>query len=223
MDYWIKLSNEFIVSATLAAVEAYCYGDGKQKPALETFGYIWGYKKETESQIVFYVDQLALSIAARRDADSVVPNGQSAILKSNFMDTLSPHKRLLGDFHTHPYKNMNEVKKAGMGYHFSKADFISGRADDLAWKRSGNSPIMLVITICKIKRVHFSNGKAISDNIFSFNVGEFRIWITASVGYMEEGKRQFTNSDQGNRRDHRTFLDLNPIYWNETGQREQPT
>ncbi|QXX73730.1 hypothetical protein MHY1_00528 [Methylovirgula sp. HY1] len=44
----IKISDSLLETMALAAIEAYCLGDGqkgKQRQKLETYGYIWGTKK----------------------------------------------------------------------------------------------------------------------------------------------------------------------------------
>jgi hypothetical protein len=48
-EFVVSLSERLVESVTLAALEAYVLGDGRpgrrHRPAVETFGYVWGYGK----------------------------------------------------------------------------------------------------------------------------------------------------------------------------------
>lgn len=222
MDYWIRVSENFIVAATLAAAEAYCYGDGRGHNKLETIGFVWGYKRVKGDKAIFFLDRLSISLSAERETASVATNTEALKLKRNFMEVLQPQYTLLGDLHTHPYEDASEVARIG-GQDFSDGDYQALLSDDLLWLTSDNTPLMLAITVCRMKRVRASVGRYISDNIFQYNIGEFRMCINASAGYLDGGTRRCTKSVQRNARAHRTYLDLNPIFWNETGQREQPS
>lgn len=213
----IKISDNLLESMTLAAIEAYCLGDGRSKELtkLETLGYLWGFKKISEEETVFLLDRMSLSLSAKRDRNSVTPNHKAVEIKNSVVERWSPHLSLLGDFHTHPYENLQEVNSC-KGFEFSEGDISFLLNDDFLWEKSDQTPINLAITICELGRVHSKwGGDWIRNNIWQYDIGEFRLWINANVGYLDDdGDRQHT----GNKRS-KTILDLNTRFFNEKGDR----
>jgi hypothetical protein len=198
----VCLSDRLVEGMTLAAVESYALGDGRRRkqmdPSVETYGYVWGYKSVRENETVFFLDRMSISLSSRRAPDSVIPDERAAKLKSNLMQLWSPHLSLAGDFHTHPYKDLAEVKSA-KGWGFSEDDIAAFDADDLLWEKSGDTPVNVVIAISKLGRVHESFGShAESDTVSRYDVGEFRFWIGVNVGYIEDGERKQSFRDGGN-------------------------
>jgi hypothetical protein len=203
----VYISENLMESMTLASIEAYCLGDGRRsdKNMLETLGYIWGYKKAERDQDIFFLDRMSLSLSARRTKNSVEQHERAAELKNDVVNKWSPHVTLYGDFHSHPYSNIEEVK----------SEFIS---NDYVWKKSSDMPIMLVLTICRMERVRESSGaKRERANLWRFDVGEFRCWLNAAVGYMENRKR----CHSGNKHSH-VQLNLYRHFLNQSGDRIDP-
>ena len=113
MDYSVRISDEVLESMSLAAIEAYCLGDGKKKnkEKIETLGYMWGFRRIEEEHTVFFVSKLSISISALRNSSWVAPNPHALTLKNALVKRWSPQLTLLGDFHTHPYDDLNDVKR----------------------------------------------------------------------------------------------------------------
>jgi hypothetical protein len=201
----------------MAAIEAYCLGDGQRSPRkeLETFGYIWGSKRESKDEIVFHLEKASVSISAKRTNESVMPHISAARLKNEVMRRWAPHRTMLGSFHTHPYATLDEVKQIA-GYEFSDPDFDLFHHDDFLWEQSGQSPIHFAMTICKLGRVRETRGGDwLRPNIWQFDVGEFRLWLNVCVGSLDDhGNRCLT----GNKRSA-AYLDLNTRFFNEAGDR----
>ena len=192
MNFTITISDAALRTITLATLEAYVLGDGRprktdsERTKLETLGYLWGFSREdSEGTIHFHIDLMSLSISAERSPDSVTPNEQAVRLKSELMDRWAPHLTLVGDFHSHPYGNLTEVRDIS-GFDFSDADETSFLADDFLWEQANGQPIMLAMTICKLARVHEKlAAENIRSNIATFDVGEFRFWLNAAVGFLD--------------------------------------
>jgi hypothetical protein len=203
MQYLVRVSPQLLESMTLAAIEAYCYGDGAggsdDNPlthvAKETLGHIWGFRKIERDRTIFFLDRMSLNISATRGADSVFDlNNRAARLKNDVVKFLSPELSLLGDFHTHPHPNMSEtvVRREGL-YQFSPEDFKSFIADDLIWESSNNNPVMLVITICERRRANTDVLGYPHWNIATYPIGQFRFWISAVVGFLAGGRGSTRN------------------------------
>ncbi len=74
---------------------------------------------------------------------------------------------------------------------------------------------MLAMTVCRMKRVREHYGEQVRDNVCSYAVGEFRFWLNASVGYLDDkGKRAHTGNKHS-----KVFLDLNSRFFNLAGDR----
>lgn len=220
MKFAVRVSDSFLDAMTLSAVEAYCMGDGRKGKSdqLETFGYVWGFKKETEGGSVFFLERLSLSLSAKRTSGSVTPNREAAKLKNEIVARWAPHLTMLGHFHSHPYRNFSEVK-AIRGYDFSPDDFDLLRYDDFFWESSGNTPIMIAITVCKLDRVHDTlDLKYLRDNVCQYDVGEFRFWINISVGFLQDGARNVTGNTHS-----KAAWDLVPRFYNSYGDRVRST
>ncbi|WP_288586575.1 hypothetical protein [uncultured Methylobacterium sp.] len=210
MFYRVLISNDALGSMALAAIEAYCRGDGRPtgRKGLETLGYVWGHKKISDDSIIYNVSKISVSLSATRHRDWVRADPEAGDLKNSFMERWSPELSLLGDFHTHPYASIDEVKEVS-GFEFSDADFKSLESDDWLWEKTGNAPLMLAITICRVQRVHLSQGDQVRNNVGSFSVGEFRFWVNAAVGSLDGEERTCT----GNKRSP-VFLDLHSRFFN---------
>ncbi len=171
---------------TLASLEAYALGDGyRKRKRLETLGYLWGYRRQDTSKAThFHVDTMSLSISAERSPNSVSPNEKAVRLKSALMDRWAPHLTLVGDFHSHPYKDRKQVEEM-KGYEFSDQDVKTFLEDDFLWGQSGDWPLMLAMTICRLNRVHEKQGAEQTRwNVGRFDVGEFRFWINCAAGFL---------------------------------------
>ena len=56
-------------------------------------------------------------------------------------------------------------------------------------------PIMLIMAVTKIQKVHQSLLEVEQANRWMFNVGELRFWLYVGVGKEEKGKRTFSEED----------------------------
>ena len=212
----VKISSQFLEAVTLAAIEAYCYGDkpGRRWRPVETLGYIWGFKKHDGNEVVFFLDRMSISISSTRGRDSVDPNPEAAILKNEVVLRWSPHLALLGDFHSHPYRTLKDVTAIN-GFEFSDRDFAAFLDDDLTWRESGNNPVMLAITICRLDRVRENFGERIRSNVHRFKVGQFQFWINVAVGYVDtQGNRCHTGNSHS-----KAALDLDQWIYNPASDR----
>ncbi|WP_219321152.1 hypothetical protein [Methylovirgula sp. HY1] len=170
-----------------------------------------GHKKEVcDENVIYHLERASVSISAERTTESVKPNNDAAFLKSQLVELWSPHLSMLGDFHTHPYDSIDEVKNI-RGYEFSEIDYDSFIKDDFLWEKARGNPIMLVMTICRLRRVRLTgDGKQLASNIWTFDAGHFRFWLNAEIGYENEEKKRVISTFQ----DH-VFLDLNSKFYND--------
>jgi hypothetical protein len=207
--YHVRISAHLLEAMTLAAIEAYCYGEkpGRKWRPVETLGYTWGFRKAETDETFLFLDRMSLSISSLRARKSVEPNPEAQKLKNEVVTRWSPHLTMLGDWHTHPYRNLTELKDQN-GFDFSPEDFGHFLSDDLIWEQSGSNPVMLVIAICRMDRVRENAGRRPRSNVCHYAVGQFGFWINVVVGFVDAaGRRHHT----GNRNSKATLdIDLWP-------------
>ena len=146
----------------------------------------------------------------------------SAKLKNEIIERWSPHLTLLGDFHTHPYANLQAVMSARDGdgpkggFHFSAADRESFHGDDFLWEVSGDTPVNIVMTICRMGKVKESYGAtSVKNHIWQYDVGEFRFWLTINIGYIDEDEERYLTVET----DDEVYLELDSRFYNYAGDR----
>ena len=211
--FLIKISDGLLETMTLAAIEAYCLGDGRKKAdQLEAHGLIWGYVKDTEDQKVFYLDRGSVSISAQMHNEWVKPKPEEIELKDFIVTRWAPQLTLLGTFHTHPYADLDDVASS-KGYEFSEGDYDYMRDGGTIWERAGGSVVHLAMAMCKLKSVHSkTEGKWIRNNVWQYDVGNYRFWINACVGYTDEDEQILTANTRSE-----AVLDLGTRFYNQSG------
>ena len=196
-NYRVKLATSLLESMTLATVEAFSFRGPRSssKTGVETYGYVWGSKKPFPGgDIVFFLDKLSVSLSAKRAALSVEPNRRAGKIKDELFKLLAPHQTLLADFHSHPYATTKAVMQ-NENFEFSKMDFDDFLDDDFLWESADNTPIMLVQTVCRRERSTAGDMGWKRQNVFHFDVGEYRFWVNATVRYLDgRGKRRHTGN-----------------------------
>lgn len=196
-NYRVKLATSLLESMTLATVEAFSFRGPRSssKAGVETYGYVWGSKKAfPNGDIVFFLDKLSISLTAKRAALSVEPNRRAGKIKDELFKRLAPHQTLLADFHSHPYPS-NKAVTQKVGFDFSELDFDDFLDDDFLWESADSTPIMLVQTICLRDRSTAADMGWKRRNVFHFDVGPYRFWVNAVVGYLDgRGKRRHTGN-----------------------------
>lgn len=223
MEFRVRISPELMESMTLAAIEAYCFsrpgrksknGAVKKKYTHEeTLGYLWGQRRVEKGRTFIHLERMSVSISASRAPDSVVPNEKAARLMNDVVKRWSPQLSFLGDFHSHPYNDLAEVKKHS-GYEFSQDDYQYLMDDDFSWKAASNRPLMIAVTVCRLGKVTASELTYIRSNICKYAIGEFQFWVNAAVGYIQHGERCIT----ANKRSDVT-LDAGNWYMNDASVR----
>lgn len=213
VSYRVRMSDRFLESAVLAAIEAYCYGT-PDDTAVETLGPIWGFRRRYEDEEIIFLDRVAVSISAERRSSWVRPRQEATILMTGVMERLAPEMTLLGSFHSHPYNDRREVASV-TGYEFSEGDFRFFLTDEYLWSHNPLGPVMVVITICRLERVHDSDARKVRPNVTQFDIGQFRFWINVVAGYFDaNGEPRCTRNKYSP-----VWVDLNSRFFNYSGDR----
>lgn len=125
MNY-IFIEDHVVPQLVTSAIEAYEFkhpGKGSNQLQLETFGLLWGYtihaKGDQPDKII--ATMATVETSATRHSEWVAPNFDSLRMKKMFFETYWPNVELIGTFHSHPYDNLEEIKRC-KGWRASEGD-----------------------------------------------------------------------------------------------------
>jgi hypothetical protein len=173
----------------MAGLEAFLAHELKaKKSSIETIGHLWGYRRTVDNRTLHVVEHVSTSILAKRRADSVTNEPGVARLKSAVAEYMRPELCFLGDFHTHPYTTQAEVNHH-QGWQFSDADQECLLSDKLAWHLAADAPLMIVLAICRMQKVHHNEPLTKRQHVQRFDIAEFRMWLAGYIGQTVQGKR----------------------------------
>ena len=112
MRHQVTISNHALEEMVLAASESFVLGNAAIPKRVEIHGYLWGNRRTDRYEDIEYIhiDKFSVSSSACGDEDSVWVDEDVARIKNSILDLWTPHYDFLGDFHTHPYKNYDEVR-----------------------------------------------------------------------------------------------------------------
>ena len=167
----------------LAAMESYHVRHwGKhvvsgRNPA-ETAGLLWGYVVSRDDMDHVVVAHVSTDTFAKGTSGEVGLNETVTKVKQDVVRKRWPHLSLVGDFHTHPYRNYSEVVQ-NSGWEFSEGD--------RDWYESDHTPdswpgcIAVVMAIGELKRFYEDSqleAKAVSNNSIRWQIDRFRFWLS---------------------------------------------
>ena len=113
MNTIVRISDAALESMVLAACEAFEFGNNNGNKPVETYAHMWGYRRpdpdgKTERILV---DRFNACVSAKGSPDSVELSVDVVDLQDSIVRYWSPHMSLLGDFHTHPFKSLDKLRK----------------------------------------------------------------------------------------------------------------
>ena len=214
MKHQVTISNHALEEMVLAASESFVLGNAAMDGSVEIHGYLWGGRRTDDKVEYIHIDKFSVSTSALGDENSIMVDKDVVRIKDSILRLWAPYYHFLGDFHTHPYRDYDEVKKCE-GWNFSKGDKKTFRDDDIAWSLCGsNKPIMMVMAVTEMGTVHNSSleiqrGNSVfkvgeskkpydevlgrmGGNRLVFNVGNLRFWLSVGIGRKtRQEKRMF--------------------------------
>lgn len=196
--YLVILSENALISLLLSSLEAYAIEKkgfrGKHKKHLETYGSIYGQHIELEDgRTLFRVEMAQTDTTAKQTMDSVQYSEEAISLKRAALASFWPHLDYLGDFHSHPYETLREVRDT-KGQYLSGGDRMNLEDNWESFFRDLRYRLGLVVTVSAMQRVRDS-GKVWAGeglNCLEFNIGNFRLWIAAFCVYEDDGLGCYT-------------------------------
>lgn len=191
MNYEVTVSNQALEEMVLAASESFLLGNARKYGPVEIHGYLWGSRREVEGIEYLDVEKVSVSASALGDEDSILVDPRVVRIKNSILRLWAPHHHFLGEFHTHPYNNLEDVNRNN-GWDFSDEDVCAFLSDEDIWELSyPEMPIQLVVAVTKIGAVHDTFSKLELDGRrLQFNVGNLRFWLSVGVGEVSRGQEK---------------------------------
>lgn len=144
----------------LAGLETYLVPAGSGRPSTEIYGIVFGSyrvasrkKRSTPfSMVDLNVERVTMQHRAVGSPSEVIADERSEAAHLEMAEELFPYWHLLGDFHTHTFKNLEDIQ-AVRGWHFSEHD----ERVNIDWcekvRELGHRPrVALILTIARAGR-----------------------------------------------------------------------
>jgi hypothetical protein len=196
--YVVTISENALVSLVLSSLEAYAVEKmgvhSRHNKQLETYGSIYGQHVALNDGRTLYRVEMALYDTSAKQSKSSVQYSEDAIsLKRAALGSFWPHLDYLGDFHSHPYEDLQAAKDV-RGWYLSPGDRANLQDNWKSFWRNLRYRLGLVVTVAPMKRAR-DNGWGWTDDSYScleFTIGNFRMWVSASCVFEVAGKGRYT-------------------------------
>jgi hypothetical protein len=177
----------------LAAAEGYLVAPpGKGARYTEVFGLCFGSVRRRAGRSVtkdvfVNVARVATQMRARATANAVEPNSKSLRAQLHVGDQFFPHLEVVGDYHTHPYKTLTQLKAAS-GWEYSSADedSLPHHIDEVRSHHHADPLFSLVVAVAaggkasKLSQRKAPNVVQVSVGDLYFVIGAYRIALDGS-------------------------------------------
>lgn len=176
----IHVTDSSLMDLVVAGVESYHvrhWGKGVREGAAETAGLLWGYIVSKADMDHVVVDYVSTDTFAKGTADEVGLNPLVTAVKQRVIALRWPHLTMVGDFHTHPYKNVGEVTK-NKGWEFSDGDRRWYEEPEEPHSPPWPGRIALVLAIAECGRSSAKDPEVVSDNAIAWQLDKYRFWLS---------------------------------------------
>jgi hypothetical protein len=186
--YIIRISETPLIQMILNGLEAYNVHEKiikRNQKKIETMGLLWGHEHFLDNKLLYCIEMMSIETSAERHKSYVMPNDDSLKLKGDIITSFWPQYDFLGDFHSHPYGNYNDVN-AEKGYRYSNGDYKFIENDSDKWNKY-NYRVGLVLTISTMERRGTRPYQWIDNyTTIEFTLGNCRMWLKGYVTYSKE-------------------------------------
>lgn len=187
----VILQNQALEDMLLGAFETYRVPKSKTEPFSEVFGILLGMTTSTRAakrgegthtRHFVHVEKAVPQIRAKSNASSVTPSARSLNALVEAADSLFPQLEIVGDYHSHPYRNYLELKRL-KGWSASREDAISSAAlyHDLNSRkdRPHHMKVSLVIAIANGRGSAIPDRARDKNNLYHLKMAGCHVMITA--------------------------------------------
>ncbi len=187
----VVIQNQALEDMLLGAFETYRVPKSKKEPFSEVFGLVLGMTTSarsikrgegTHTRNFVHVEKAVPQIRAKSSSSSVTPSAHSLNALVEASGSLFPQLEIIGDYHSHPYRNYLELKKM-KGWYASHEDAVSSASlsrDLVARKdRPHHMKVSLVIAIAEGRGNAIPEEMKDKKNLHHLKIGGCHVIVTA--------------------------------------------
>lgn len=187
MAYSVKIEKDALAAMLMNGLEAFTLSmrnkekkknSGKEK-GHEVFAHIFGkLKKKKEDDYEYTVEFVNFDITALSNQDWVAPNHDALELKREIAKIMFPKRKLLGTFHTHPYRLDENLTDR-----FGNYMWTPSRGDKNC--HGEDFQLDLIMAVMNAQKA-LTKGTCKIDNCVQFNLENIRFCLAAYVRRYDE-------------------------------------
>ena len=185
-DVAVHVSDQALMHLLMAGMESYKVRQWNnvattERGPVETGGVLLGYKTHKDSIDHIMVEHASTDTYAERSYQSVTLNDRVTEAKRQVLEGRWPHLSLIGDFHTHPYKNGYVEALGASGWEASRGDYESyiEKDEDSPWRGSCAALILTITDLKRYREESYHDPKVTRDHIVHWQQKEYRFWLSA--------------------------------------------
>ncbi|MFH1220345.1 MAG: hypothetical protein V1694_07805 [Candidatus Eisenbacteria bacterium] len=181
----IWLDDRAIGDIVLVGLESYAVPKGRGLKSTETYGICFGSTKSTEERRQahgkhtirhIHIDSVHIQLRAEGYSNKVTYDLRSLDTQMEAVKHLFPQLDIVGDFHTHPYHDVKELRGL-KGWHYSRADEANIPEWVCPLREMGYQPrTSLVVAIAKGGK-RAARPTRVKPNTIRFSVGKHHFYL----------------------------------------------
>lgn len=167
--------------ATIAAFDVPRQSPGHGNPTkhLEAYGLLWGHHISWRADSsVYSIEHVTVDGHAKASQSSILPSYEYRQKMGEVMHSFWPAERLVGEFHSHPYKTL---KAFPVTPGLSDEDRAQVEETDTADFFSSGMRVFFVCSITVLKKRAWAVGGYNPSNQLSWSMGRYKLMLTAYV------------------------------------------
>jgi hypothetical protein len=190
--FLVRVSEAAFMHMTLATIAAYDVprqtpGKGYSARWNETYGLLWGHKLSSDRDSCIYsIEHATIDGHAKTAHSWVLPSTEYREKLSEVVPAFWPSARLIGEFHSHPYKPRDGFP-ATPG--LSDTDLQLIEQEETEELHKAGILVFLVISIKGLQKKAWANGGHNPANQFTWSMGRYRLSLTAYVASARHSRK----------------------------------
>jgi hypothetical protein len=191
--FLVRVSESAFMHMTLATIAAYDVprqspGRGNSARWNETYGLLWGHRINLRNgNCIYSVEHATIDGHAKSAHSWVLPSAEYRGKLSEVIPAFWPSARLIGEFHSHPYKPKDSFPAAPGLSEVDLKGIEKDESDDLS---QAGVRVFLVMSIKGLKRKAWAVGGHKPANLLLWSMGRYRFALTAYVATEKPRRRR---------------------------------
>lgn len=190
--YLVRISESAFMQMTLATIAAYDVpkqspGKGNSARWNETYGLLWGHEvRKPGGSIIYSIEHTTIDGHATNAHSWVLPSADYREKLSEVLPAFWPSARLVGEFHSHPYK---PSEKFPVVPGLSDVDLKGIEVDETESLNNAGVRVFLVMSIKGLQKAAWAVGGYKPANQLIWSMGRYKFALTAYVATIESRRK----------------------------------